>query len=124
MRLARPSNLPLGINAHSIAVLKRAKASTITAVAVSRSGDRRTVQHDDQWQPQVNVTSPDRTVRLLADRSGQLAVEVQDLHRHTEDSLAGQIRAAARVALASLQDRGSDADLTPAPAEDPRWTWS
>jgi hypothetical protein len=53
----------------------------------------------------VDVSSPDRSVRLLVDRDGQLAVTVQEVNRHTEASLAGQVRAAARVALASLQTR-------------------
>ncbi|BBH70709.1 hypothetical protein ACTI_73940 [Actinoplanes sp. OR16] len=57
----------------------------------------------DEWQPDVDVHSPDRSVRLRADHAGQARVDLCDLHRHTEESLAGQVRAAARVALAALQ---------------------
>ncbi|GGK99741.1 hypothetical protein [Mangrovihabitans endophyticus] len=69
---------------------------------------------DEHWTCDVDVFSPDRSVRLIADRTGHLHVDVQNLHRHDETSLAGQIRSAARVALAALQDDpsagGSDAD--------------
>lgn len=51
----------------------------------------------------VDVYSPDRSVRIAATSRGDIAVEVDGLHRHTDDSLARQVRAAARVALASLQ---------------------
>ncbi|GIF11650.1 hypothetical protein FHX34_102160 [Actinoplanes teichomyceticus] len=64
----------------------------------------------DRWQPDADVYSPDRSVRLRADRSGQLHVDLRDLHRHTEESLAGQVRAAARVALATLQVEPGAAD--------------
>ncbi|RQX12613.1 hypothetical protein DLJ58_05360 [Micromonospora arida] len=53
--------------------------------------------------PDVDVYSPDRSVRIAATSRGDIAVEVDGLHRHTDDSLARQVRAAARVALASLQ---------------------
>ena len=57
----------------------------------------------DDWQPDADVYSPDQSVRLCATRTGQLMVELQDLHLHSDESLAGQIRAAARVVLATLQ---------------------
>lgn len=61
------------------------------------------------WQPDADVYSPDRSVRLRADQSGQLLVDLQGLDRHTDETLAGQVRAAARVALASLQaEQGPD----------------
>ncbi|MFI7597556.1 hypothetical protein [Actinoplanes sp. NPDC049681] len=63
------------------------------------------MQHGDDRQHDVDVSSPDRSVRLLPDGAGGLAVELQNLHRHDEQTLAGQVRAAARVALAALQDR-------------------
>lgn len=55
------------------------------------------------WQPDADVYSPDRSVHLCADQAGQVRVELRDLDRHDEDSLAGQVRAAVRVALATLQ---------------------
>jgi len=69
------------------------------------------VQHDNEWRPDVDVASPDGSVRLLASADGQIGVQVRDLHRHREETLARQVRAAARLALASLQqaaeqDRG------------------
>ncbi|MEV4500318.1 hypothetical protein AB0J84_32090, partial [Micromonospora arborensis] len=48
--------------------------------------------------PDVDVYSPDRSVRIAASRRGDIVVEVDGLHRHTDDSLARQVRAAARVA--------------------------
>ncbi|MEV6602435.1 hypothetical protein AB0M36_37140 [Actinoplanes sp. NPDC051346] len=57
----------------------------------------------DSWQPDADVQSPDRSVRLRVDQAGQVQVDLWDLHRHTDESLAGQVRAAARVALATLQ---------------------
>ncbi|WP_244200694.1 hypothetical protein [Micromonospora arborensis] len=51
----------------------------------------------------MDVYSPDRSVRIAASSRGDIAVEVDGLHRHTDESLARQVRAAARVALASLQ---------------------
>ncbi|MEU4626439.1 hypothetical protein AB0G04_41475 [Actinoplanes sp. NPDC023801] len=75
----------------------------------------------DPWQPEVDVRSPDRSVRLLADRTGQLRVELRDLHRHTDDSLAGQVRAAARVALAALQAEPGSGDR--ADSHDGRSRW-
>jgi|HigsolmetaAR202D_1030399.scaffolds.fasta_scaffold42280_2 hypothetical protein len=56
-----------------------------------------------RWEPDVDVSSPDRSVRILATVDGQIEVAVRDLHRHTDDTLARQVRAAARVALAALQ---------------------
>ena len=62
-----------------------------------------TVTHGE-WQPDVEAFSPDRSVCLRADQAGQVQVMLADLHLHTDDSLAGQVRAATRVALAMLQD--------------------
>ncbi|RNM00998.1 hypothetical protein EFE23_03710 [Micromonospora solifontis] len=53
--------------------------------------------------PQADVHSPDRSVRIIASSHGDVEVHVQGLHRHSDDSLARQVRAAARLALASLQ---------------------
>ncbi|MFD6608634.1 hypothetical protein ACFWD1_07065 [Micromonospora chalcea] len=58
--------------------------------------------------PEVDVYSPDRSVRIAASRRGDIAVEVDGLHRHTDESLARQVRAAARMALASLQQPARD----------------
>lgn len=60
--------------------------------------------------PDVDVYSPDRSVRIAATSRGDIAVEVDGLHRHTDESLARQVRAAARVALASLQPRVRDGE--------------
>ncbi|PMR58834.1 hypothetical protein C1A38_22705 [Verrucosispora sp. ts21] len=60
------------------------------AAEVSRSSD-------------VDVWSPDHSVRIIAGAGGRVRVQVQGLRRHTEDSLAGQVRAAVRVALARVQ---------------------
>ncbi|GGM66739.1 hypothetical protein GCM10011608_60070 [Micromonospora sonchi] len=57
----------------------------------------------------ADVYSPDRTVRIIASVEGQVDVRVQGLRRHTEDSLALQVRAAARLALAHLQQPIRDA---------------
>ena len=57
----------------------------------------------DSWQPDADVSSPDGCVRLRADLGGQVQVTLLDLQWHTEQSLAGQVRAAARLALAALQ---------------------
>lgn len=57
-----------------------------------------------QWHPDVEVMSPDRTVRIRATVAGDVAVEVDDLGGHTEQTLAAQVRGAVRVALARLQD--------------------
>lgn len=56
----------------------------------------------------ADVYSPDRSVRIAASPNGEVAVEVQGLHRHSEDSLARQVRAAVRLALASLQPSTPD----------------
>ncbi|WP_425688905.1 hypothetical protein [Micromonospora sp. DT201] len=58
----------------------------------------------------MDVYSPDRSVRIAASRRGDIAVEVDGLHRHTDDSLARQVRAAARVALAALQPQARDVE--------------
>jgi hypothetical protein len=60
------------------------------------------VQRED-WLPGVNVASPDGSVRILASTDGQIGVQVKDLHRHSEETLERQVRAAARLALTSLQ---------------------
>jgi hypothetical protein len=75
----------------------------------------------DHWQPDVDVRSPDRSVRLRADRAGQLHVELRDPHRHTEESLAGQVRAAARVALAALQAEPGAGDRSHDRGDRSRW---
>ncbi|MEJ3745773.1 hypothetical protein WEI85_21085 [Actinomycetes bacterium KLBMP 9797] len=51
----------------------------------------------------VDVWSPDGTVRIHASLQGDLAVAVRALHQHSDATLAGQIRATARLALAALQ---------------------
>ncbi|PYC62804.1 hypothetical protein C7C45_32820 [Micromonospora arborensis] len=72
-------------------------------------GSRKPLDPDvEPLDPDVDVYSPDRSVRIAASRRGDIAVEVDSLHRHTDDSLARQVRAAARVALASLQPRARD----------------
>ncbi|WP_030487940.1 hypothetical protein [Micromonospora chokoriensis] len=68
----------------------------------------------------MDVYSPDRSVRIAATRRGDIAVEVDGLHRHTDESLARQVRAAARVALASLQPRVRDAEP---PVDEQRSGW-
>lgn len=68
----------------------------------------------------VDVHSPDRSVRIAASRRGDITVEVDGLHRHTDESLARQVRAAARVALASLQRPVREVD---APVRDQRSGW-
>jgi hypothetical protein len=67
------------------------------------------VQHDD-WRPDVDVASPDGCVRLRASVDGQIGVRVQNLHRHSEQSLERQVGAVARVALAALQQMASAED--------------
>ena len=62
---------------------------------------------------QVDVSSPDGTVRVVARLDGAVGVQVTGLERHTDASLARQATAAARVALARLtaaerQASGSD----------------
>ncbi|MFD0580914.1 hypothetical protein [Dactylosporangium darangshiense] len=71
----------------------------------------------ENWQPDADVYSPDRSVRLRADQAGQVQVDLQDLHRHTDESLAGQVRAAARVALAALQAEAGAAERSDRPDE-------
>jgi hypothetical protein len=51
----------------------------------------------------VDTASPDGSVRIRASAKGEVLVEVRDLHRHSDTTLARQVRAAARVALAALQ---------------------
>ena len=55
------------------------------------------MQRDDDWRPDVEVASPD----------GQIDVRLGDLRRHSDESLARQVSAAARQALASLQSSRS-----------------
>jgi hypothetical protein len=75
-------------------------------------GDRR---------PDVDVRSPDRSVRIAVNLNGDIGVELTDLHRHNEQSLARQVAAAARVALAATQQaRGRGGDAEPVD-EDRRW---
>ncbi|ASW56930.1 hypothetical protein CIK06_26390 [Plantactinospora sp. KBS50] len=63
--------------------------------------------------PDADVHSPDGSVRIIASLGGQIAVHVQGLHRHNDESLARQVRAAARLTLARLQ-RSSAAPGPPA----------
>ncbi|GID96984.1 hypothetical protein Adi01nite_63960 [Amorphoplanes digitatis] len=69
-------------------------------------GEGPTVQHDE-WRPDVDVASPDGSVRLLASADGQIGVRLRGVHRHSDETLARQVRAAARLALASLQQASS-----------------
>ena len=75
---------------------------------------------NDDWQPDADVYSPDRSVRLRADQAGQVQVELQNLHRHTDESLAAQVRAATRVALAALQADSGVAE-GPEPTDERRY---
>ncbi|WP_018216168.1 hypothetical protein [Salinispora vitiensis] len=59
-------------------------------------------------EPGTDVHSPDHTIRIIASPDGQVDVRVRSLHRHTEESLARQVRAAARLALAHLQQPAQD----------------
>lgn len=68
----------------------------------------------------VDVYSPDRSVRVAASSRGDIAVEVDGLHRHTDESLARQVRAAARIALASLQRPTREMDA-PTPQRRSGW---
>ncbi|MFI7598856.1 hypothetical protein [Actinoplanes sp. NPDC049681] len=77
----------------------------------------------DSWQPDADVQSPDRSVRLRVDQAGQVQVDLRDLHRHTDESLAGQVRAAARVALATLQAEVDVAEQSDRADERPGTTW-
>ena len=65
------------------------------------------MRRDDDWLPDVEVASPDGSVRLLASTDGQIDVRLGDLRRHSDESLARQVSAAARLALASLQSSRS-----------------
>ena len=53
----------------------------------------------------VTATSPDRTVRLTGNLHGDVGVELAPgcLRRHTEESLARQVAATARVGIAALR---------------------
>lgn len=55
---------------------------------------------NERW---VGAASPDGSVCIRASAAGEVLVEVRDLHRHSDATLARQVRAAARVALAALQ---------------------
>jgi hypothetical protein len=69
----------------------------------------------------LQAHSPDRSVLITATWSGDVGVELTDLSRHTEASLARQVAAAARVALASLQHAATNtADQTTEPQRE-RW---
>ncbi|WP_027660087.1 hypothetical protein [Salinispora fenicalii] len=61
-----------------------------------------------QVEAGADVHSPDHTIRIIASLDGQVDVQVRSLHRHTEESLARQVRAAARLALAHLQQPTQD----------------
>ncbi|ROT31412.1 hypothetical protein EF879_15890 [Micromonospora sp. HM5-17] len=69
----------------------------------------------------VDVHSPDRSVRITASARGDIAVHVHDLHRHDERSLARQVRAAARLALARMQ-QPTHRDESPLPEPRPGWS--
>ncbi|WP_018223467.1 hypothetical protein [Salinispora pacifica] len=62
-----------------------------------------TADAQGQAEAGADVHSPDHTIRIIASLDGQVDVRVRSLHRHTEESLARQVRAAARLALAHLQ---------------------
>lgn len=65
---------------------------------------------------EADVYSPDRSVRITATARGDVTVRVQGLDRHSEASLARQVRAAARLALASLQRPTVEAESPRGPA--------
>lgn len=50
----------------------------------------------------VDVSSPDGSVRVIAGLDGAVGVQVRRLERHDDTSLARQVAAAARLALAAL----------------------
>lgn len=62
------------------------------------------MQRTGHWQPDAVVSSPDDSVRISAAADGHIEVAVSGLDRHTDDTLARQVRAAARLALAALQN--------------------
>lgn len=62
-----------------------------------------TADAQGQAEAGADVHSPDHTIRIIASLDGQVDVRVRSLHHHTEESLARQVRAAARLALAHLQ---------------------
>jgi hypothetical protein len=68
---------------------------------------------NDQWRPDVEVSSPDGSVRITATVTGDVAVDVDKLDRHSEETLARQVRAAVRVALARLQDPEREHEAQP-----------
>ena len=70
--------------------------------------------------PAADVYSPDRSVRITASARGDVGVQVQGLQGHSEDSLARQVRAAARLALAYLQQPTQDVET---PANERRFGW-
>lgn len=73
------------------------------------------VTHDNgAWLVDVDVFSPDASIRIRASRRGDLAVQVDGLDRHTEQTLAAQVGAAARMALAALRQISQ-----PSPDSDP-----
>ena len=53
---------------------------------------------------QVDVSSPDGSVRIVAGLDGAVGVQVKGHERHDDASLARQVGHAARLALASLTD--------------------
>lgn len=69
---------------------------------------------------QADVHSPDRSVRIIASSQGDVEVHVQGLHRHSDDSLARQVRAAVRLALASLQQPRREVEV-PRDERRPEW---
>jgi hypothetical protein len=71
------------------------------------------LQPNDQWRPDVDVSSPDGSVRIIATVTGDIAVSVSNLDRQSEETLARQVRAAIRVALARLQDPGREYGARP-----------
>jgi len=52
---------------------------------------------------EVDVVSPDASVRIRASLGGDVAVQVDGLHQHSEQTLAAQVSAVARRALSGLQ---------------------
>lgn len=68
-------------------------------------------------KPDAAVCSPDGSVQIVASLGGMITIHVQGLHRHSDESLARQVRAAARLALASLR---RSAEMAEPPAADRR----
>ncbi|GAB1644385.1 hypothetical protein [Krasilnikovia sp. MM14-A1259] len=81
------------------------------------------MQQGNGGRPDAVVSSPDKSVQIMASTDGRVEVGVQALNRHTEQSLARQVRAAARVALATLQKLASADGAGQKDSSDRRRPW-